>query len=93
MSQHESKLRYDSLVNNIQADNTDFAETRAYDPNRPSATGEYQGFYQRILRKKREAQEAIFEEPSKKIDLDAELQKLERIKDLRRSKMEEQRER
>ena len=80
-------------MNNLQADNADFAEARRTDSSSPGATGEYQGFYQRILRKKREAQEAIFEEPSKKIDLDAELQKLERIKDLRRSKMEEQRER
>ena len=46
-----------------------------------------------MLRKKQEAKEAIFEEPKTKIDLDEELQKLERIKQLRQSQMDEYRNR
>lgn len=46
-----------------------------------------------MLRKKQEAKEAIFEEPKNKIDLDEELQKLERIKQLRQSQMDEYRNR
>ncbi len=44
------------------------------------------------MRKKREAESALFEEgDSNRLDLDAELQKLERIKEMRRSHFEEQR--
>lgn len=46
-----------------------------------------------MLKKKREAQALIFDEPKNTLDLDAELQKLERIKQMRRSQMEEERER
>jgi len=46
-----------------------------------------------VLKKKREAQALIFDEPKNTLDLDAELQKLERIKQMRRSQMEEERER
>ena len=57
-----------------------------------SEGGKYYGFYQKVLNKKREAENAIFDD-SKDIDLDAELQKLEKIKELRRSKLEEHRDR
>ena len=82
------------LVNNMQASN-DFKDRyhSSVTPAQEGATGKYQGFYESVLRKKREVQDSIFEDQKKEVDLDAELQKLEMIKQQRRSKYEEQRDR
>ena len=75
----------------MNADNSDFVDKKR-EENRQGATGKYQGFYDRVMQKKREAQEAMYDGSDRMIDLDAELQKLERIKEMRRSKLDEHRE-
>ena len=98
LSDHTSKMRYDGLTNNLQANNSDFnkagstSQPGSEQAQQAAATGHYSGFYERVLQKKREAQSAIFDEPKhNRLDLDAELQKLEKLKEMRRSKMEEHR--
>ena len=94
LSDRGAKTRYDSLIGNMQAKDewaaSERESRRGYSEG--TSTGKYTGFYQKVLQRKREASEAIFEK-RKEIDLDEELQKLERIKELRRSKFDEHRER
>ena len=59
----------------MQAQN-DWADTSSAqaEPDKDhQPTGRYAGFYQRAMRKKKEAQEALFENDRKVIDLDQEL--------------------
>lgn len=56
----------------MNADNSDFVDKKR-EENRQGATGKYQGFYDRVMQKKREAQEAMYDGSDRMIDLDAEL--------------------
>ena len=96
-----TKRRYDDLVGNSVA-HSDYSNTRSQqtDFSRTYTTGsqsgdgkggKYTGFYEQVMRKKREAQKMF--EQQKPIDLDFELQKLEKIKEMRRNEFEERRDR
>ena len=93
-----TKRRYDDLVGNSVAHSDSNATSHQTDYSRTYTTGtqsgdekasKYTGFYEQVMRKKREAQK-IFEQ-QKPIDLDFELQKLEKIKEMRRNEFEERR--
>ena len=56
LSDHASKMRYDGLTNNLQANNSDFTKAggTASQPgsdqaNQAAASGHYSGFYERVL--------------------------------------------
>ena len=76
------------MTGNFQADST-FGSTK--EKEEESDAGEFTGFYRKVMQKKRETSEQLFESKPA-IDLDEELRKLERIKQQRRTAQEELRE-